>query len=316
MPEYLLTIIIPHYNTPKLLDKMLESIPKREDVQVIVVDDNSTLCSQELENIKTKHSNIELYISPYSKHSTGLCRNIGIEHSKGRWIMFGDADDFYIDGWFAKLEPFLNSDYDLVYFLPTSVVLETGECGTRHKMYIGKVKNYVDNPCRETEAVLRYDIDPVWLKLHSRELILGNNILFEENLAEDTLFSLACGVKADKIACLGEPIYCITQHSGSKTGKVSKELYDHRVRVKVRKCGVLYGILSYEELTYLCLENVGLQILYSAFADKMGIRKCIEYRKLLKSEHVPVINWRHFNPFVLAKKLFSSIYNRLTRSTR
>ena len=36
-----LTIIIPHYNSPKLLDKLLDSIPEREELEVIVVDDNS-----------------------------------------------------------------------------------------------------------------------------------------------------------------------------------------------------------------------------------------------------------------------------------
>ena len=33
------SIIIPHYNIPDLLRRCLESIPQRDDVQVIVVDD-------------------------------------------------------------------------------------------------------------------------------------------------------------------------------------------------------------------------------------------------------------------------------------
>ena len=36
------SIIIPHYNIPDLLGRCIKSIPEREDVQVIVVDDNST----------------------------------------------------------------------------------------------------------------------------------------------------------------------------------------------------------------------------------------------------------------------------------
>ena len=35
------SIIIPHYNSFLLLRRCLDSIPKREAVQVIVVDDNS-----------------------------------------------------------------------------------------------------------------------------------------------------------------------------------------------------------------------------------------------------------------------------------
>ena len=158
MSEYVLSIIIPHYNTPKLLDKMLSSIPKRNDIQVIVVDDNSDLCGRELSELKAKYGNIEMYTSPYSTHSTGLCRNVGIERACGRWIMFGDADDYYVEGWLEKIEPFFDSDYDLLYFLPTSVDLETGKCGTRHEMYVGKMQEYLHNPCKESELVLRYDV--------------------------------------------------------------------------------------------------------------------------------------------------------------
>ena len=42
-----LSIIIPHYNSPNLLKRMLNSIPEREDIEIIVVDD----CSKS-ENVK------------------------------------------------------------------------------------------------------------------------------------------------------------------------------------------------------------------------------------------------------------------------
>ena len=36
------SIIIPHKNIPQLLKRCLDSIPQRDDVQIIVVDDNSS----------------------------------------------------------------------------------------------------------------------------------------------------------------------------------------------------------------------------------------------------------------------------------
>ncbi len=41
MREISYSIIIPHKNSAKLLQYCLDSIPIRDDVQVIVVDDNS-----------------------------------------------------------------------------------------------------------------------------------------------------------------------------------------------------------------------------------------------------------------------------------
>ena len=39
--EYTYSFIIPHKNCPNLLQRCVDSIPERDDVQVIVVDDNS-----------------------------------------------------------------------------------------------------------------------------------------------------------------------------------------------------------------------------------------------------------------------------------
>jgi glycosyltransferase involved in cell wall biosynthesis len=35
------SVIIPHKNIPKLLQRCLDSIPQREDIQIIIIDDNS-----------------------------------------------------------------------------------------------------------------------------------------------------------------------------------------------------------------------------------------------------------------------------------
>lgn len=35
------SFIIPHRNVPHLLQRCIDSIPKRDDIQIIIVDDNS-----------------------------------------------------------------------------------------------------------------------------------------------------------------------------------------------------------------------------------------------------------------------------------
>ena len=49
-----LSIIIPHYNTPDLLGKLIDSIPDTDDIQIIVVDDRI--------NTKTKLNFTEMTI--------------------------------------------------------------------------------------------------------------------------------------------------------------------------------------------------------------------------------------------------------------
>lgn len=101
---YNFTIIVPHYNTPQLLERCIASIPGREDVQIIVVDDcsfdTSELC-ETFEKLKLRH-NFELYRTPQGG-SAGRARNIGLDHAKGKWLIFADADDFsmnaYLRSW-------------------------------------------------------------------------------------------------------------------------------------------------------------------------------------------------------------------------
>ena len=54
--EYNVSIIIPHYNSPDLLAVLLDSIPEKEDIQIIVVDDNSTKKTDIYEKVKSDYS--------------------------------------------------------------------------------------------------------------------------------------------------------------------------------------------------------------------------------------------------------------------
>ena len=89
------SLVIPHKNTPKLLQRCLESIPQREDVEVIVVDDNS---DEHLKPYVNRHDVILLDIGSDWSKGAGRARNIGLSQAKGRWVLFADADDYYEKG--------------------------------------------------------------------------------------------------------------------------------------------------------------------------------------------------------------------------
>ena len=117
------SIIIPHYNVPLLLNRCLKSIPNRPDVQVIVVDDLSPDREKYNEIIpELKRKNVELYVVDEKKRG-GHARNIGIEHAKGKWLLFADSDDYFnycIDDIFDE---YADTDYDCVFFNAT--ILDT-----------------------------------------------------------------------------------------------------------------------------------------------------------------------------------------------
>ena len=121
-----LTIIVPHYNTPDSLLKLLNNIPVREDIEVIVVDDNSNVSLDELEKQIKNFPMVQLLVNDSGVKGAGASRNIALRQAAGQWILFADADDFFTDNWFQEVSGYFNSEYDMVYFPPTSMDVVTG----------------------------------------------------------------------------------------------------------------------------------------------------------------------------------------------
>lgn len=57
--QYNYSFIIPHKNCPELLQRCVDSIPERDDVQVIVVDDNS---DEEKKPSLKEHKNLQVIL--------------------------------------------------------------------------------------------------------------------------------------------------------------------------------------------------------------------------------------------------------------
>ena len=101
--NYTYTVSIPHYNSPLLLQRMLKSIPEREDIQVIVVDDGS--CVENVNAIKKiQHKNLEIILLSENKGG-GNARNEGLKRASGKWYISVDADDFFSEDAFPTAFP-------------------------------------------------------------------------------------------------------------------------------------------------------------------------------------------------------------------
>ena len=88
----LFSIIIPHYDIPDLLMRCLKSIPVSEDIQVIVVDDNSPDADTYLERYPELSRPYLEFIRTTKGGGAGYARNVGLDHAKGKWLLFADAD--------------------------------------------------------------------------------------------------------------------------------------------------------------------------------------------------------------------------------
>lgn len=224
--NYQFTIIIPHYRIPKLLRRCLWSIPKRDDLQILVVDDHS---GEETESQLHELENEFPYVSfIYSKENGGggRARNIGLQHAQGKYVLFADADDFFNYCINDVLDEYRDTEYDIVFFnaghIDTDTYLPTKR-GTTLQTALKKYDKTGD------VSYFKYLFGEPWCKLVRKEIIDRNNITFEELIVHnDTKFSYMAGFYANKAKFDNRAIYCLADRSGS----VSKGLTDEKLRIR------------------------------------------------------------------------------------
>lgn len=118
------SIIIPHYDIPDLLMRCLKSIPVSEEIQVIVVDDNSPDADTYLERYPELSRPYLEFIRTIKGGGAGYARNVGLDHAKGKWLLFADADDFYVDNMYEIITSYIGSKADVICFKKESVLSE------------------------------------------------------------------------------------------------------------------------------------------------------------------------------------------------
>ncbi len=208
------SIIIPHYNIPELLVRCLKSIPEREDVQVIVVDD----CSPDADTYPTKCPELARpYVEVYSttqSGSAGRARNIGLDHAKGKWLIFADADDFFADNFEALLDKYKDYEEELIYFRAKSVLSEDITQPAKRSEWLDVLwEDYernkdLDSLCGRSPIV--------WSKFFKRSLIEQYNIRFDETrFSNDYYFAASAAVFAHKVLVEKTILYVATVRSGS-----------------------------------------------------------------------------------------------------
>lgn len=305
-----LSIIIPHYNSVKLLKKLLLTIPIKDEIEVIVIDDNSTKDISLLNDMKKDSSfqHINFLENNLGKNSAGTCRNIGLKRATGKWLLFADADDYFLDGFYSILKQYFNSEYDLIYFTPTSIFMDTKETSNRHLKYENLIKNYLDNKSVGRESELKYSFGPPWSKLIKRELVKREKITFDEVIAwNDMLFSTKVGHFSRRTHATFEKIYCVTRSKGSLTTTTSEEVIDSRIDTFIRYCNFINENVEKKQRQHLNLDGLGKLIM--VWKSGFGSKKVIETYNKFRRHNIELVNKQHLNPIFTTRKIIAFIKN-------
>lgn len=309
MKTYDLSIIIPHYNSSDLLEKLLSTIPKDQDIEVIVIDDKSE--NKHVEYINSLNS-LDQYIdfsflkNETSKKGAGVARNLGLEHANGEWILFADADDYFTNNFYESINKYFASKNEVVFFEPTSIYIDTGEIADRHRRIVKILEDYKHSEDQKSELDLRYNLPGPTCKLIKKDFLDKNNIKFDEILiAEDVIFATKVGYFMKEFDTSDSIIYTITRKHGSSTTSLNKKVFNARLKVKIEYFNFLKNNLTHEKFNRMNISFSGW--LFSSL--KYGIVEFVKTFLLLKKENVKIYDKRIWNIKFIFKKLMDRYKN-------
>lgn len=107
------TVVIPAYNAADTIAAAIESVPIRDDVEIVVIDDGSTDDTREILSGITRK---KYFFESFAKNfGVAAAVNWGIESAHGEYVvLLGADDDFYPEEFEKAMEQLDGTD--LVYF--------------------------------------------------------------------------------------------------------------------------------------------------------------------------------------------------------
>lgn len=307
-----LSIIIPHYNDFDRLCRLLDSIPNNKNIEILIIDDNSD--SNQFDNeilIKKYHyKNVTVLINYKDNRGAGVCRNIGIDNAIGKWVLFADSDDFFTDNFYDLVNQYFKTNFEIVFFFPTSLDEIMGGTSDRHKSYADILKKNLRNQ-RKWILDLKYNFHVPWSKLFQRSFIINNNIRFEESLASnDVLFSTYSGFYLKDYYINENPIYVVTKNKGSLTQNTSIEIHKARLKTTIKREKFLKNVLSNSE--YKKVRASGRIFLLNTLIYKMGFREFLKTYSILKKNNIVIFELNLLNPLILMRKIYVQLKRTIT----
>ena len=191
----MIDIIIPTYNNKKGLIRTLQSIPKKEELVITIIDD----CSSEpidYSDIAEKYNFIQLK----TNNGPGNVRQFGIDNTSQPYIMFIDTDDYFLDDVFDTVINTINKCQNINIF-GWSYISESS----------GKVSGVASNHLHG--------------KVYKRQFLKKYNITFckeSSYINEDIGFNRICRLLTN-IKFILKPIYIWTADPNSITRRNNRE---------------------------------------------------------------------------------------------
>lgn len=276
------SVVIPHKNCVPLLQRCLESIPLRNDIQIIVIDDVSNLSEEErtlMESFENDHTKV-MFLTQ-TKYAGGA-RNVGLSLAEGKWVIFADSDDFFTKEAFDIFDDYKDSDSDVIFFGHSACYSDDLKPTTRLGDRTKNLEEFVKTNSKQAENYLRYFNPSPTSKMMRNSFLKENHLEFEEIMASnDCMFSVQSGYYAKTIMADTRIVYCATIRKGSLTQTKRADIMYCRYEERVREY-LFFREHKLEDM-YPWLTSMVFHSLFD-----FGIKEFVKYLKLARDNNVNI----------------------------
>lgn len=225
------SVIMPVYNVEEFLDRTLGDVLDQTltDIEVICVDDGSTDASREIiKKYQKKDSRLQL-IEQKNQYA-GVARNNGLQHAKGKYVVFWDSDDM-----------FQKKALEIMYMQSEKMQSDICICAANRydnskQMYIASDAYLRKKYLPKQELFNKFDIPEYifnlatnvpWNKMFRREFLNQNRLQFQAiKQANDTYFTLMAFFLAERITYVEDVLISYrVNNNTSLSGKASDTVF-------------------------------------------------------------------------------------------
>lgn len=207
MKNIKVSVVIPTYNQEKLVIKCLNSIPKREDIEIIAVNDGSTDNTKEsLYEYKRSYPDLKI-ITYKNNRGVSYARNKGLKKAQGEYVCFIDSDDYVDTDIFNDIVDNELEFVDIVFY------------------------DMIDNQGNEYRVDKYRTMNRVGMFKFIKKSFIGDT-RFKANVqyGEDAIFHEALMVKMPTLKCTGKLMY---HYNYPREGSLT-DLYQGRTRDDIK----------------------------------------------------------------------------------
>lgn len=260
----LISIIMPEYNTKSdFLHAAIKSVINQtyNNIELIIICDGSSKKSRKILKLYENSDKRIRVIYKTKNHGVSEARNIGIIHSNGKYIMFIDSDDYYVNNNIIEncVKIIMNNQCDLYEFRITSTTNGKSDNNVSGVTNIEKYLSY---------AITTEVMNSVCNKIYKTKAIKNNFIKFNKNIAvgEDLLFNIDYLRKSNLIYIINSSYYYYRKPADNSYRKqYTPNKYENLMYVNDR---MLYWLKDYSSNILIDYSKyIRLKNIYSCICD-------------------------------------------------